>query len=292
MGSPDDYRDEMGRLSSRDAEEVLSGRQPEGVVAEAAMASATRLRKELLIAPSPEVAQRHLAAMRSAATSWSRTDTVVAMRKPIRRQLASLGLAAALMLGAGIAGALTLPETASEHLKQKLEDLQPPKPDTATGVPSVTNSAQPEAPNGHGKTVSDVAHDDATKGCEHGRAVSDLASSKADGHRQNQGENPDSCGPNEGQGGGASSGAHDAKGTHGKSDDAHGKSDAAHDAKGTHGQGDGPQSQSDTSHGQNDSPHGKGASPHGQGDSSPGQSAEEHGRGLEIPELPEDLPQT
>ena len=194
MSHPDDYLDEMERLSSQEAEEILSGGRPNTAAARGAVAVVERLRADLLTLSPPGAEERHLSAMRAAADE-SRRDPI--MRRGTRKKrAASLALAAALVLGASLAGALTLPEQASETAKQRIEELQPPVGPGDGGQDQVSS----EDASDHGKAVSAAAHDDSTKGCEHGRAVSGVASSKAADNRSNEG-GPGACGPNEGNNG-------------------------------------------------------------------------------------------
>jgi len=169
MPRPDDYSDEMDRLSS-DQDRVME-----------------RIRGELLRPPAPEVAARHLAAMAAAvervAASAELGERRNAMRGFTRRRGVVLAAAAALALGAGLAAAVTLPDQASD----RAEEVQAAKPPKANGDrPSVQSSE-------HGQAVSALARDDSLRGCEHGRAVSDLASSKAGDNRNNDGPDHDPC---------------------------------------------------------------------------------------------------
>lgn len=219
MRHPDDYRDEMERLSSQEAEEILSGGPPSSAAARGADTAVKRLRSELL-APLPQgIEERHLAAMRAAAANAGSIGDP--MRKRTTRGVAALGLAATLVLGAGLAAALTLPEQASDVAKERVAELDPPvgPGDGGQEEPSA------EASSDHGKAVSAVAKDDSTKGCDHGRAVSEVASSKAEDNRKNEGDHPGGCGPSQGNGAAASA----AKGSNGN----HGQGN-----NGNHGAGD------------------------------------------------------
>jgi hypothetical protein len=211
MSHLDDYRDEMERLSSQEAEEVLSGGRPTTGAARGAAAVVERLRTELLSPPPPSVEERHLFEMRAAAgPDEPRRDPM--RTNTHRKRFASLGLAAALVLGAGLAGAITLPEQASEVAKQRIEELQPPVGPGEGGQDDVTTQDASD----HGKAVSALAQDDSLEGCEKGRAVSDLASSKADDNRKNEGDRPGPCGPNGGGGGASASANRGANGNHGE----------------------------------------------------------------------------
>ncbi len=121
------------------------------------------------------------------------------------RRVAVLGLAATLVMGAGIAAAITLPDQASNRAEEVVpEDLPPDIP----GPAEPANEASE-----HGAAVSAAAHDDALEGCEKGQAVSDAASVKAAEHRRDADTRPDPCeqAPTEptagrGSGGGGGSG--------------------------------------------------------------------------------------
>jgi hypothetical protein len=196
MEHPDDYRDEMDRLTTQTAEDVLSGRRSSGGAARVAGAAADRLRQALLVPPSPQLAERHLAAMR-AATGSPGIRRGNAMQMRTRKGFATLGLAATLVLGAGLAAALTLPEQASDEAKEQVADVQLPAQATGPGTGGSGNDGASAQASDHGKAVSAAAQDDSTEGCEHGRAVSEIASSKADDNRKNEGDHPGDCGPND-----------------------------------------------------------------------------------------------
>jgi hypothetical protein len=64
-------------------------------------------------------------------------------------------------------------------------ETDPPTPTTVTTTPDANNgdgadgaAPEPNQPKNHGAEVSAVAHDDSTHGCEHGRAVSSVASGR------------------------------------------------------------------------------------------------------------------
>ena len=261
MGHPDDYKDEMERLSSQEAEEVLSGKRPTTGAARGAAAVVDRLRTELLSQPSAGAQERHLLEMRAAAGSdESRRDPMRTTKT--RKGVASLGLAAALVLGASLAGALTLPEQASDVAKQRIEELQPPVGPGNGGQ----DAAEAEDASDHGKAVSAAAHDDATEGCEHGRAVSGIASSKADDNRNNSGDHPGECGPNGGNGAAASA----AKANNGN----HGQGNNGNHGDGNNGNGPasaGNRGQSSDAGTADASDNGKNELPHGI-DTAPGQA--------------------
>ncbi|HEV3475535.1 MAG TPA: hypothetical protein VG602_09230 [Actinomycetota bacterium] len=152
-----------------------------------------RLRGALLTAPAPEVAAAHLASMAAAAESVAGAAGVEergnAMRAFTGRRGVALAAAAALALGAGLAAAVTLPDEASE----RAEEVQAEKAAGTNGQddgPSVQSST-------HGDAVSAVAQDDSNRGCEHGRAVSDVASSKSADNRSSDGPKGDPCEKNE-----------------------------------------------------------------------------------------------
>jgi len=257
MGQPDDYRDEMERLSSQEAEEVLSGGRPTTGAARGAAAVVERLRTELLSPPSPSVEERHLFEMRAAAgPDEPRRDP---MRTKPRKRFASLGLAAALVLGAGLAGAITLPEQASEVAEQRIEELQPPVGPGEGGQDDVTTQDASD----HGKAVSAAAHGDSLQGCEKGKAVSVIASSKAEDNRKNEPNGKDPCAANEEAGAGiqgASNAGGQGKsnaGGQGKSNaGGQGKSNAGGQGKSNAGQSSGARSQASSTGGP---PEGKGA---------------------------------
>jgi len=118
------------------------------------------------------------------------------MLKRAKKRVAALGLAATLVLGAGIAAALTLPDQAADQAKENTADLEVPK---GEGQGSQENGGiQSETASEHGKAVSAVAQDDSLQGCEKGRAVSAIAASKADDNRKNEPNGSDPCAANVG----------------------------------------------------------------------------------------------
>jgi hypothetical protein len=195
MAHPDDYRDEMERLSSQDADDLLSGGRPKAAAARVAAAAADRLRRELLVTPGLEVSRRHLAAMRAAAGSENLRKGGTAMRKQAKKRVAALGLAATLVLGAGIAAALTLPDQASDEAKERTAEVEAPN---GPGNQGENGSIQSETASEHGKDVSAVAQDDSLQGCEKGRAVSAIAASKAEDNRKNEPNGSDPCAASDG----------------------------------------------------------------------------------------------
>jgi hypothetical protein len=235
MRYPVDYMDEMERLSSQEADEILSGADPTTPLGANAAGTVQRLRNELLSQPPAATRQLHLAAMLAAARSGEPGVSLVRSRP--RKRAATLALAAALVLGAGIAGALTLPDQASEVARERVADLQPP----GRGQADEGQEQLPDDSSAHGKTVSGVAHDDAVEGCEHGRAVSGAASSEASGHRSNQGDHPGACGPSEksnGNHGEGSNGNHGLgnNGNHGEGDNGnHGLENNGNHSEGDNG---------------------------------------------------------
>lgn len=183
----DDYQDEVERLSPEEIEAVLSG---EDHSSRPLATLIQDVRVVLLEDPAPEIAARHLAAMAVAAEqSMPRSAAVPAsssrsFRTFPGRRASALGLAAALLLVAGIAAAVTLPKQAAQ-------------PDQDT-VPSVAPSLvpvpeDPSSASNHGQAVSDVATDPALTGCEKGQAVADVASANADEKRKNASQENDPC---------------------------------------------------------------------------------------------------
>ena len=95
-----------------------------------------------------------------------------------------MALAAALLLVAGIAAAVTLPNQAAP----------PDQESVPSGAPSLAPAPEdPSAPSSHGQAVSEVATDPALTGCEKGQAVADVASAKAAEKRNNSTEANDPC---------------------------------------------------------------------------------------------------
>jgi hypothetical protein len=189
MSAFDDYKDEMDRLSPRDIEAIVSGQDLEEPLATLVQ----DLRRDLLEDPAPDVAARHLAAMNDAARQAEGPSAVSTpprrrnrMRIRGQRRAAALAAAATLVLGAGIAAAVTLPDEASDRAKEAVSN--------ANGDSS-TNAE-------HGQAVSETARDPSLQGCEKGQAVAAQASTKADEHRQGQGPQEDPCA--RGEDGGAS----------------------------------------------------------------------------------------
>ena len=107
------------------------------------------------------------------------------MRVISHPRLAWLVAGATLVLGAGIAAAVTLPDQASE-----------------TATEAVSN-AGPSGNSDFGQAVSDTARDPSLQGCEKGRAVAAQATTKAAGHRQGQGPQDNPCGAGDETSGGS-----------------------------------------------------------------------------------------
>ncbi len=106
------------------------------------------------------------------------------MRLVTRRRLAGVALAATLVLGAGIATAITLPERVAERAKEVVP----------TNVPPETPGAQkPPDQASHGEAVRTIARDSSLKGCEKGQAVAAVASAKAADVRNNPAKEIDPC---------------------------------------------------------------------------------------------------
>ncbi len=81
-----------------------------------------------------------------------------------------------------------------DHEDESSEDTS--TDDSATDDSATDQSATDDGSSGvenHGQMVSDFAHTTELEGCEKGQAISDLASSKADEHRQNPEREHDPC---------------------------------------------------------------------------------------------------
>jgi hypothetical protein len=184
MDRLDDYRDEMDALSSEEVEAVLSGRAPlESAAARAAVLVAD-LRRALREEPTSEVARVHLAAMVAAAEGSgfikSRRSSVP---MPSRRRIGGLAVAATLVLGGGLAAAVTQPEavTLPEGTDDRVREAMGQGPEEVGEA------------SAHGKAVAAVAQGSALEGCEKGQAVAGAASSKATENRQDDADRPDPC---------------------------------------------------------------------------------------------------
>jgi hypothetical protein len=188
-----DYQDEMDRVDPRLIDAALQGRETGEPVLDRAALLVADLRRVLLEGSLPEAAG-HLEAMAVAAGEEARGSTSVLSKRRAarRRRMASMPLAAALVLGTGLAwGAGALPDPASERAEEALADAQ--------GAGSQMGGTEALEGATHGQEVSAVAGEDSLQGCEKGRAVSEVASSK--GNRQGPGHDPCVRG-DEGQAGG------------------------------------------------------------------------------------------
>ena len=195
MAPSGDYPDEMERLTPEQIEAILRGGAVDEPQAEAVGETLRELREALVREPSDEVARAHVEAMAMAASGGpahegSRRHT---MKTITRRRVATLALAAAMTLGAGVATALVLPDRADDRAKDAVADLPVPGP---TGTPPGDPSA---GASDHGAAVSEVARDDSLSGCEKGQAVAGVASSKAE-DRQDDAEKPDPCAASDDEG--------------------------------------------------------------------------------------------
>jgi hypothetical protein len=202
MGSPGDYTDEMDRPDSRLIEAALRGRSTGDPALDRAAQLVADVRYALLEDPGPEVAARHLTAMAVAARAAGESGAVQARgRLGGRRRIAGLALAATLILGAGVATAITLPDQASDRAEEAVGEASGRGGAESEPVPIETSEA-----SAHGQEVSELARDDSLHGCEKGQAVSDLASSNADGHRNDDPERNDPCARGGGSAGGGDRG--------------------------------------------------------------------------------------
>jgi hypothetical protein len=196
MGSWSDYPDEMDRLTPEQIEAILEARDVDDPSAARLSSLMRELREELLAEIPPEVTERHLAAMAAQTGEEPATTRRNAMAPFTRKRAALLSLAATLILGMGVATAVTLPDQASDRAKDVVGALP---------IPGPTGSVPPTDPageaNDHGEAVSAVAQDDSLEGCEKGMAVSEVASSKAGDNRP---DGPRPCGTGEDGGEGAS----------------------------------------------------------------------------------------
>jgi hypothetical protein len=176
MGHPSDYGDEMDRVHPRLIDAALQGRETGEPALDRAARVVADLRRVLLEEP-PSEAAGHLDAMVTAAADGARGSSVLSKRRSgRRRRLSTLPLAAALVLGAGLAwGAVGLPERATETAEEALGAAQERK-DAFSKDEEAAGAATEETT--HGDEVSAVAKDDSLKGCEKGQAVSAVASSK------------------------------------------------------------------------------------------------------------------
>ncbi|MGH2656158.1 MAG: hypothetical protein ACRDIZ_05600 [Actinomycetota bacterium] len=179
----------MDRVDPRLIEAALQGRETGEPALDRAALLVADLRRVLIEETLPEAAG-HLEAMAVAARDEVRGSAPVLSnrRAARRRRLASMPLAAALVLGTGLAwGAGTLPEPASDRAEEAVAAGQE-RSDAGTEAEEVTEVT--EGPEGatHGEEVSAVATDDSLQGCEKGMAVSEVAASK--GNKQGPGHDP------------------------------------------------------------------------------------------------------
>jgi hypothetical protein len=185
MRPEDDYQGEMDRVDPRLIDVALRGRETGEPALDRAALLVADLRRVLLEGSLPEAAG-HLEAMAAAARDEARGSTSVLSkgRAARRRRMASMPLAAALVLGTGLAwGAGTLPEQASDTAREAVAAVQErgdagSEKEGAEGLEGAT----------HGEEVSAVAKDESLQGCEKGMAVSAVASSK--GNKQGPAHDP------------------------------------------------------------------------------------------------------
>jgi hypothetical protein len=246
MRHPDDYRDEMDRLDPRMVDAALEGRETGDPALDRAAELVADVRHVLLAHPGPETMARHVAAMTAAARKGDRGFRPIRRPgRPGRRGLRGAALAAALVVGAGVAGAVTLPDRAPDRADQAVTAEQGR---AEGGVETVEPAGEPAPQSAHGQEVADVAHDDSLQGCEKGQAVSDVASSNADGHRGDDPAKADPCARGQsGSGGGgldASAGGQTTSqeaqaGDHGPPESAGTQADQSHSDRGQGGQGPG-----------------------------------------------------
>lgn len=168
------------------------------------------IRAELARPPAEHIAQRHLTAMRATAPHsagrrlWRNPMPVVTFRS----SAVSAAVAMAFVLGLAAAG--TLPDSAQNVVAETVSKvgLDLPDPDDErggghgkTGEADDSSEGDDSGEGGdadstdkadnHGRTVSSVAHDDSLEGCEHGQAVSDVASSKSESSGTGSGTDAD-----------------------------------------------------------------------------------------------------
>jgi hypothetical protein len=192
MDAFDDYEDEMfRRLTADRADAIIEGRgRSDDPLATDLSAALEDLRLDLLEEPSPDVADRHLAAMVAASRGLSAVEGLATepagrsamtvkpavFRKPklVHRRLrvAVVGLAASLVLFGGLAVAGALPGTAQDAVADAAELV-------GFDLPG-GSSEQGEEASAFGKEVSETAQSDELSGCEKGMAVAEVATSKAE----------------------------------------------------------------------------------------------------------------
>jgi hypothetical protein len=183
MGPQGDYQDEMDRVDPRLIDAALRGRETGEPALDRAALLVADLRRVLLEGSLPEAAG-HLEAMAVAARDEARGSTPVLSkgRAARRRRLASMPLAAALVLGTGLAwGAGSLPEPASDRAEEAVAAAQERRDGEKDGTEGSEGAS-------HGEDVSAIARDDSLQGCEKGMAVSQVAASK--GNKQGPGHDP------------------------------------------------------------------------------------------------------
>jgi hypothetical protein len=163
MDPSDDYLDEMGRLRPDEIEAIISRREAGDSSAEPLAALVREVRRDLLENPTAPVAARHLAAMNEAQRKdkgsraiRTSNDGRDSMRPISQRRLAAVATAVLLLLGAGVAAAVTLPDNASETAKNAVSN----------------DNAE------HGQAVSDTARNTSLQGCEKSQAIAAQASGK------------------------------------------------------------------------------------------------------------------
>ncbi|MGH2654383.1 MAG: hypothetical protein ACRDHV_08555 [Actinomycetota bacterium] len=179
----------MDRVDPRLIEAALQGRETGEPALDRAALLVADLRR-VLIEETPPEAAGHLEAMAVAARDEVRGSAPVLSnrRAARRRRLASMPLAAALVLGTGLAwGAGTLPEPASDRAEEAVAAAQE-RSDAGTEAEEVTEVTEGPKGANHGEEVSAVATDDSLQGCRKGMAVSEVAGSK--GNKQGPGHDP------------------------------------------------------------------------------------------------------
>lgn len=173
MGLGDDYVDEMDALSPEQIDAVLSGRHPDPAAARAATLVAD-LRNTLVEEPSPQVAGRHVEAMIAARVDPGRSrrsEIPVLTSRRRKRGIGGLALAAVLVMGSGLAAAVTPPGQPAVTLPdQALDEARE----------DVGQDAQvADEASAHGQAVTELAQDPTREGCDKGLAVAAVASSRA-----------------------------------------------------------------------------------------------------------------
>ena len=141
-----------------------------------------------------------------------------------RRRVAVLGLAAALTLTGGLAAADVLPDPAQDAVASVAGHL---------GL-HLPHSAEVTDQTSHGEEVSNVAHTTPEEGCEKGQAISEVASSFAQNHRNGAPE-PAKCDKAKSAGGHAHQGGTGGGNAVGPDAGAAHASDSGLDHRGSHG---------------------------------------------------------